>query len=83
MLRRLDDLEGYPIEATNGAIGQVTDFLFDDEAWVVRYLVVQTGEWLSNRISPDLADCDRAAGLELPHAARPDDDGPGQKQPRC
>jgi len=55
MLRRLDDLEGYPIEATNGAIGQVTDFLFDDESWVIRYLVVQTGEWLSNRsvlISP-------------------------------
>jgi len=55
MLRRLNDLEGYPIEATNGAIGQVTDFLFDDESWVVRYLVVQTGEWLSNRsvlISP-------------------------------
>jgi hypothetical protein len=55
MLRRLDDLEGHPIEATNGSIGQVTDFLFDDELWVVRYLVVQTGEWLSNRsvlISP-------------------------------
>jgi sporulation protein YlmC with PRC-barrel domain len=55
MLRRLNDLEGYPIEATNGAIGQVTDFLFDDESWVVRYLVVQTGDWLLNRtvlISP-------------------------------
>jgi hypothetical protein len=49
MLRSLDDLEGYPIEATNGAIGQVTDFLFDDESWVIRYIVVQTGEWLSNR----------------------------------
>jgi hypothetical protein len=55
MLRRLSDLEGNPIEATDGAIGQVTDFLFDDESWVVRYLVVQTGEWLLNRsvlISP-------------------------------
>jgi hypothetical protein len=55
MLRRLNDLEGYPIEAIDGAIGQVTDFLFDDESWVIRYLVVQTGEWLSNRsvlISP-------------------------------
>ena len=33
----------------------VTDFLFDDEAWVVRYLVVDTGSWLSSRkvlISP-------------------------------
>jgi hypothetical protein len=55
MFRKLADLEGYPIEATNGAIGQVTDFLFDDETWVVRFIVVQTGEWLSNRkvlISP-------------------------------
>jgi hypothetical protein len=55
MLRKVADLEGYPLEATNGAIGQVTDFLFDDESWVVRYIVVQTGEWLANRsvlISP-------------------------------
>jgi hypothetical protein len=28
----------------------VTDFLFDDEAWVVRYLVVDTGSWLSSRM---------------------------------
>jgi hypothetical protein len=55
MLRRLNELEGYAIGATDGALGQVTDFLFDDEAWVVRYLVVYTGSWLSNRtvlISP-------------------------------
>jgi hypothetical protein len=50
MLRRLADLEGHPIEATNGAIGQVTDFLFNDELWGVRYIVVQTSEWFSNRI---------------------------------
>ncbi len=44
-----------PSKRPIGAIGQVTDFLFDDESWVVRYLVVQTGEWLSDRsvlISP-------------------------------
>src|SRR5665213_1949236 len=55
MLRRLNELEGYAIEASDGTVGQVTDFLFDDEAWVVRYLVVYTGSWLSNRtvlISP-------------------------------
>ena len=55
MLRRLNELEGYAIGATDGALGEVTDFLFDDEAWVVRYLVVYTGNWLSNRtvlISP-------------------------------
>jgi len=55
MLRRLDSLEGYAIGASDGAVGRVTDFLFDDEAWVIRYLVVYTGSWSSNRtvlISP-------------------------------
>lgn len=55
MLCRLDKLEGYAIGASDGDVGRVTDFLFDDEAWVVRYLVVYTGSWLSNRtvlISP-------------------------------
>jgi len=55
MLRTMNDLEGYAIHATDGTIGHVTDFYFDDEAWVIRYLVVDTGNWLSSRkvlISP-------------------------------
>jgi uncharacterized protein YrrD len=40
---------GFAIEATDGALGHVRDVYFDDEAWVVRYLVVETGDWLSNR----------------------------------
>jgi len=55
MLRSMKDLEDYSIGATDGNIGQVTDFLFDDHAWVIRYLVVDTGSWLSSRkvlISP-------------------------------
>ena len=55
MLRSMKDLEGYAIRATDGDIGHVKDFYFDDEAWVVRYLVVDTGSWLSSRkvlISP-------------------------------
>ena len=49
MLRSLNDLEEYSIRATDGDIGQVKDFYFDDDAWVVRYLVVETGSWLSSR----------------------------------
>ncbi|MEO8921887.1 MAG: PRC-barrel domain-containing protein, partial [Caldimonas sp.] len=30
-------------------VGHVKDFYFDDEEWVVRYLVVDTGGWLSSR----------------------------------
>ena len=55
MLRTMKSMENYTIGATDGVIGHVKDFYFDDDAWVVRYLVVQTGDWLSNRkvlISP-------------------------------
>lgn len=49
MLHRLRELEAYTVNAIDGIIGHVKDFYFDDEAWVVRYLVVETGEWLSSR----------------------------------
>jgi uncharacterized protein YrrD len=55
MLRTAKDLKKCTIEATDGVIGSVEDFYFDDDQWVVRYLVVRTGTWFSNRrvlISP-------------------------------
>jgi len=55
MLRTAKDLQGYAIQATDGEIGQVDDVYFDDDAWVIRYLVVGTGAWLPGRrvlISP-------------------------------
>ena len=55
MLRPVKDLQGYAIHATDGDIGQVDEFYFDDERWTIRYLVVATGNWLSGRkvlISP-------------------------------
>jgi sporulation protein YlmC with PRC-barrel domain len=55
MLRKVQDLRGYAIRATDGSIGKVDDFYFDDEDWGIRYLVVDTGSWLSDRkvlISP-------------------------------
>lgn len=55
MLRSMKELENYAIRATDGTIGHVKDFYFDDESWVVRYFVVDTGAWLSHRkvlISP-------------------------------
>jgi hypothetical protein len=42
-------LKGYAIEASDGAIGIVSDFLFDDSTWVVRWLVVDAGTWLTER----------------------------------
>jgi hypothetical protein len=37
-------MEDYTIGATDGIIGRVKDFYFDDDAWVIRYLVVDSGE---------------------------------------
>ena len=55
MLRSIKDLRSETIHATDGDFGSVDDFLFDDENWAIRYLVVDTGKWLSGRkvlISP-------------------------------
>ena len=49
MLRSTKDLEGYKISATDGDIGHVKDFYFDDDHWAVRYFVVEAGTWLSSR----------------------------------
>lgn len=55
MLIRVKELLGFTLAATDGAIGVVEDCYFDDVHWTVRYLVVDTGGWLSGRqvlISP-------------------------------
>jgi len=49
MLRRLHELLGYHINATDGEIGTVNDFYFDDQQWMIRYVVIDTGPWLFGR----------------------------------
>jgi hypothetical protein len=49
LLRTTNDLFDCTIDATDGHIGRVKDCYFDDETWVIRYLVVDTGTWLSSR----------------------------------
>lgn len=50
MLRTLEDFEKCSIGASDGDIGRVKDLYFDDRAWAVRYLIVDTGSWLSGRM---------------------------------
>ncbi len=45
----LKGLIGSPVVATDGEMGSVRDFLFDDQSWKVRYLVVDVGNWLKRR----------------------------------
>ena len=55
MLTNATFLKGLVIHATDGELGTVDEFYFDDETWVIRYLTVETGGWLTGRqvlISP-------------------------------
>jgi hypothetical protein len=55
-LRSMSELTGCVLVATDGEIGRCKDFLFDDEAWVLRYMVADTGRWIPHRavlISPE------------------------------
>jgi sporulation protein YlmC with PRC-barrel domain len=49
MMWRFSSLVGNIIEAQDGAIGKVKDLLFDDDTWRVKWLVVDTGNWLPGR----------------------------------
>ena len=49
MLRSLKELKGYRLHATDGELGDVRDFYFDDVHWTIRYLVADTARWLPGR----------------------------------
>lgn len=44
-LRSTDSVRGYYIQAADGEIGHVEDFIIDDETWAIRYLVIDTRNW--------------------------------------
>ena len=50
MLRSVKKLFEHKLGASDGEIGHVKDLYFDDRSWVVRYLVANTGSWLSGRL---------------------------------
>jgi len=49
MQRSVNNLVGYTISAKDGELGKVDEFYFDDITWTIRYLVVKTGNWFSER----------------------------------
>ena len=49
MLQSIKQLYGEKLGAMDGEIGQVKDFYFDDQNWAVRYVVAETGTWLTSR----------------------------------
>lgn len=48
-LRSAKEVEGYHIQASDGEIGHVHDFVIDCQEWVVRYLEVDTRNWLPGK----------------------------------
>jgi len=60
MLTKTTLIKGFAIHATDGVLGTVDDFYFDDDTWAIRYLTVETGGWLGGRqvlISPISVAC--------------------------
>ncbi|MEO9590113.1 PRC-barrel domain containing protein [Rhodopirellula bahusiensis] len=49
MLISTETMLGTELLGTDRSVGSVCDLLFDDETWVVRHLVVDTGHWLPGR----------------------------------
>ncbi len=47
-LRSIGEVEGYRIRSMDSEIGHVEDFVVDDEAWMIRY-VVDTSNWLPGK----------------------------------
>jgi hypothetical protein len=64
MLKNINEFYGNKLSASDGAIGHVKDFYFDDKTWAIRYLVADTGSWLTGR-----------QVLLSPHAFGPSDRG--------
>ncbi|HEX6981095.1 MAG TPA: PRC-barrel domain-containing protein [Alphaproteobacteria bacterium] len=65
----IDDVRGASIRAEDGTIGTVDDVYFDDARWIIRYLVVDTGGWLSGRkvlIAPAALDRPDLLNREFP-----------------
>jgi sporulation protein YlmC with PRC-barrel domain len=50
MFQHAKELIGFEIAAADGDLGRVDDLYFDDERWTVRYLVVNTGSWMTGRL---------------------------------
>jgi hypothetical protein len=48
-LRSTREVIGYRIQATDGGIGHVDDFIVEDDIWTIRYLVIGTGNWLPGK----------------------------------
>jgi uncharacterized protein YrrD len=50
MLKLTSRIKDLILHASDGEIGHIEEFYFDDDTWTVRYFVVNTGSWLTGRL---------------------------------
>jgi len=48
-LRSSDEVRGYSIDAIDGDIGHVEDFILEKPGWTIRYLEIDTRDWLPGK----------------------------------
>lgn len=48
-LRSEREVSGYKVDTADGQVGHVDDFLLDEENWAIRYLLVDTSDWLPGK----------------------------------
>ena len=85
MLRTVNHLQGFTLRAIDGEIGKVDQFYCDDETWAIRYLVVNTSNWLPGRlvlISP-IAIGQTDLGIKASWGITDEKAGRGQPRDRC
>jgi uncharacterized protein YrrD len=75
-LRGIKEVHGYHLHAPDGEIGHVEDMIAELDAWMIRYLIVDTKNWLRGRrvlISPDWIEhigwAAREVKVSMPRAA--------------
>ena len=42
-------MQGDELKATDGMIGSIRDFYFNDQQWTISYVIVEVGSWLTSR----------------------------------
>lgn len=58
-LRSTQEVSGHHIQAADGEIGHVEDFIIDEETWAIRYLIIDTKNWWAGKkvlVSPQWID---------------------------
>ena len=49
-LSSIFEIIGYNIQAVDGEIGHISDFIIDGETWAIRYIIIATQNWWLEKI---------------------------------